>query len=1186
VSIYQLLGPLVMSGARSTQGLIVKLHTPLCRPSRRVGIVLCRCLAGSARSGRWIGAVCAVLSGVLLTGWMVWLADHAMRENLLDRVRLVAGAIDLQRFQALTGTAADLESPDYLRLKEQFATIRTAERKCRFIYAMGRRANGEVFFFVDSEPAGSPYESPAGQIYEEVSADYLLTVETKMALTGGPVADRWGRWISALVPLVNPRTGDLIAVLGMDIDAHDWTLAVAERAALPAGLVLLLMIGALTVMFQAYSGGGTPKPVLRRLMPIMGFILFVLVAGALLLLRQQQQEVMLEVGDLLGLADITALTALFKRILMLGAVVGTILLAGLLGLTFVILRRTDAGIQAQQGAILESELRFAVAIEGTEAGIWDWNMVKNEVVFSPQWKAMLGYEVAEIENTLDGWKRLWHPDDAETIERAVADHLAGVSEKYEIIHRCRHKNGSWRWIMTRGKILKDANGQAYRWIGTNIDITLQKQAEQELQRLTRMQAILMELSSTYISLPVDQLDDAIDRGLEKLGKFVAADRVYLFEYNDVKDSCCNTREWCNKGILPQIDERQDVPNAMIPDWVAATRRGELILIPDVQALPADSGVRQILEPQGVLSLLAIPMMDEGKCVGFAGFDSVMQHRVYGIEEQKLLTVFVQVLVNVSKRRAMEYALKETTLRAESASLAKSEFLANMSHEIRTPLNGVIGFTDLLRNTPLSPMQQEYVNNANVSGHALLGIINDILDFSKIEAGMLELESVKTDMLELLENSVDLVKLAANKKSIEILLDVDPAMPRFALVDPVRLKQVLANLLGNAVKFTEKGEVELKVACSPLADGKAKLSFSVRDTGIGISEPQKKKLFKAFSQADSSTTRKFGGTGLGLIISDMLVGKMGSKINIDSTPGVGSIFCFDILTAVEDGEKLDTTRLAQVKRCLVIDDNASNRLILEHMLQQWQVECDSCENGFDALKRIIDSAPYDAIICDYHMPYMDGLETMRMIRETLILRDGYTPVILLHSSSENAELHEKCANLGIRFRLSKPVKRDDLFAYLSNLQHPETAAPSLPMEVARETETQTNAPRPGVRILIAEDVAMNMLLIKTIVGTLIPGAVIVEAINGADAVDQYKRGVPDLVLMDVQMPEMDGLAATSVIRELETVTGRHIPIIALTAGALKGERDKCFAAGMDDFLTKPVAPEKTKAVLDKYLSGMQ
>ena len=660
-------------------------------------------------------------------------------------------------------------------------------------------------------------------------------------------------------------------------------------------------------------------------------------------------------------------------------------------------------------ALKESELRFSIAIEGTEAGIWDWDMVKNKVVFSIQWKAMLGYEDSEIENSFEGWKNLWHPEDATTIEKAVTDHMNGVSKKYEVIHRCRHKNGEWRWIMTRGKILRDNAGNPYRWIGTNVDITPQKQAEED-QKIAKEQAV-------------------------------------------------------------------------------------------------------------------------------------------------------------------------------AASNAKSEFLANMSHEIRTPLNGEIGFTDLLKHTQLSPVQQQYLDNANVSGLTLLGIINDILDFSKIEAGMLELESIKTDMIELLENSVDIVKFSAGKKDLELLLDIDPTLPRFANVDPIRLKQILANLLSNAIKFTHKGEVELKVSFSSIGAGLGKLSFFVRDTGIGISEVQKEKLFKAFSQADSSTTRKYGGTGLGLIISQMIAEKMGSRIQIDSIPDVGTTFYFEITTEFEEGEKPDTTKIADVKRCLIIDDNANNRLILELMLQQWEIHSDSCDSGIEAVKRIGTSQPYDVILCDYNMPSMNGLQTIRMIRDKLKLSQDKQPVILLHSSSEDAELHEKCKEMGVRFRLSKPVKSNDLFSYLSNLnQSDNKLTKDTKHEVIKQVTEVNKTDHSGekVKILIAEDVSINMMLISTILSQNLPNVEIFQAENGLEALKLYKTNALDLIFMDIQMPVLDGIDATKQIREIESKTLKHVPIIALTAGALKEEKEKSFAAGVDDFVTKPILSESIQTVLKKHL----
>lgn len=533
--------------------------------------------------------------------------------------------------------------------------------------------------------------------------------------------------------------------------------------------------------------------------------------------------------------------------------------------------------------------------------------------------------------------------------------------------------------------------------------------------------------------------------------------------------------------------------------------------------------------------------------------------------------------DITNEKATLRQIEEAQKQAEAANKAKSEFLANMSHEIRTPLNGVIGFTELLTKTPLNPVQQQYANSANVSGHTLLGIINDILDFSKIEAGMLDLEVMKTDMVELLENSIDIVKFSAVDKEFELLLDIDPSMPRFAHIDAIRTKQILANLLSNAVKFTQKGEVALKVAYQALDGKQGKLSIFVRDTGIGISEEQKTKLFKSFSQADSGTTRKFGSTGLGLVISQMIAEKMGSKINIDSIPDVGSTFYFDIITHFEEGGKLDATKIAGVRRCLIIDDNDNNRLILEQMLKHWQIESDSCYNGLEALKKLEKSQPYDVIICDYDMPYFNGTETIRLMKDKLKLSTEKQPIILLHSSIDNMELNQKSKELGIRFRLNKPVKSHDLFNCLSHLyQTSET-------NLQKETEQTVNVSKISkkIKILIAEDNSLNMVLSKTMLSQLMPNSEIYEARNGLEAIEQYKSISPDLIFMDIHMPELDGIEVTKKIRALEVNKSNHLPIVALTAGALKEEKEKCLAAGMDDFLTKPLESIKIQTVLNKF-----
>ncbi|MCK5808733.1 response regulator [bacterium] len=540
-----------------------------------------------------------------------------------------------------------------------------------------------------------------------------------------------------------------------------------------------------------------------------------------------------------------------------------------------------------------------------------------------------------------------------------------------------------------------------------------------------------------------------------------------------------------------------------------------------------------------------------------------------------------IFSDITERKQMEKRLVIEKEKALAASKAKSEFLANMSHEIRTPLNGIIGFTDLLKNTPLSELQKQYLENTNSSAHTLLGIINDILDFSKIEANRLDLEIIKVDIIDLLEESMDIIKFQAAKKNLELLLNVDSSVPRFVSLDPLRLKQVLANLLGNAIKFTPKGEVELQVSFSQINATEGKFLFAICDTGIGISAQQQKKLFNAFSQADSSTTRKYGGSGLGLVISELIVKKMGGAITVKSQENSGSTFSFEIKTTYEHGDALDTTTLAHIKRVLVIDDNANNRMILEHMLIQWGVEYTGCESGQSALETIKTANPFDVIIVDFHMPEMDGLETIKQLRKAMNIPLEEQPIILLHSSSETPGLHHDCKQLGIRFKLVKPVKSRELFEYLSNI-HSDTFISTIDDEDDSSLKAEVYEESPiyahDATILVAEDNELNMMLIKILLKQLLPNVTIIEAFDGADTLAKIKMVIPDMILMDIQMPIMDGIVATTHIREFE----KSLPIIAVTAGVLDDKKQQCFDAGMNGFLQKPIAKNELTEILNTFL----
>lgn len=735
------------------------------------------------------------------------------------------------------------------------------------------------------------------------------------------------------------------------------------------------------------------------------------------------------------------------------------------------------------------------------------------------------------------------------------------------------KNGALLTVLFSGEIIESVDEKLILIVMT--DITHQKKVEEQLNREIKFQNLLMNMAVKYTNLSIGKINDSINSALREMGEYVGADRVYIFDVDSEKQIASNTYEWCTDGIKSMMDQFQEIPVNLFPEWTAIHRKGEAICIYDISALPEDNEFRVLQEPQGVQSMLSIPIIDGSDMVGFIGFDSIHRKYRYSEREQNLLMVFSKLIINIKTRARMFGNLIREKENAVNASEAKSEFLANMSHEIRTPLNGIIGFSDLLLNTKMSQLQYDYLKAVNSSAQSLLDIINDILDFSKIEAGKLTLSPEKTDLIQLVEDISDIVKYKAYEKGIELILDVQPEIPAYIMTDSVRLKQILVNLLSNAIKFTDKGEVLFSVRIGqkdPRLNG-LPVRFSVSDTGIGISKKNQKKIFDAFSQEDVSTTKRFGGTGLGLTISNKLLKMMGSEMQIESDTGKGSTFHFTIQTQEEKQSAETIPSVLPFKKILAVSGNTHMMSILENILMQFNISVVKAHDGFQAVEILLNTSEMDIVIIDNNIPYMTGIETVQNIREKIRISSDTLPVILLENPLASDEQKDCYCEKGGCYKILKPVTNKGLFSVLNEISNKG-------MKTNKKREVVEIPPLTDKTILIAEDNKTNMFFARASISMLFPEIRIIEAFNGQEAVSLFRETRPNLILMDLRMPIMDGYSATTEIRK----TDQKIPIIALTAGVIKGEREKCFALGMNDYLSKPFNAEKLKKILLNYLSS--
>ena len=787
---------------------------------------------------------------------------------------------------------------------------------------------------------------------------------------------------------------------------------------------------------------------------------------------------------------------------------------------------------------------------------------------NPAWEAILGYGREELLSR--PYLDFIHPDDREaTISEAA--HVASGRNTLSFENRYRCKDGRYKWLHWSA-VVRAERGLIYC---VAADVTERKWQEARLSGQYAVTHLLAEMPSLPSATPL-----ILQAICESLNWSVGA--IWRLDANEKLLRCVET--WQMPGTQFQSFDQstrsqtftfgQGLPGRV---WLQA----QPVWIEDVTC---DTNFPRIAiaSREGLHSALGFPILLGHEVLGVLEFfspeikqpDSKLLDMMGAIGSQ--IGQFIERKEAEDALRLYARDLEIARSRAEEATRAKSEFLANISHEIRTPMNAIIGMTELALATRITREQREYLNAIESSADALLSLVNDLLDFSKVEARKLDLDNVEFGLRDALEDTMRVLAPRAHKKGLELACRISSGIPDGLKGDPLRLRQVIVNLVGNAIKFTEKGEVVLGVEPQSRHNGNVELNFSVSDTGIGIAPEKQTVIFEAFSQADSSTTRRYGGTGLGLAISAQLVQLMGGAISVQSKPGRGSTFlftaCFEVQPAGAHKHPRHWRSLSDLP-VLIVDDNATNRRILEEVFTNWHMKPVLAESGAVALRKLETSMrskrPFAIALLDGDMPGMDGFTLARRIVQDG--RYGGMKLIMLTSSGQPQDVAQ-CHKLGISDYLSKPIKQSELFDVIVNaISQPVPEKP-----LASQSRQKPRRAERGLRILVAEDNRVNQLLARRVLEKLGHEVTIVN--NGLEALSSAQTGSFDLIAMDVQMPEMDGLRATAAIREWEKKYGTHIPIIAMTAHAMKEDRERCLAAGMDAYSSKPIRVRELKQAI--------
>ena len=822
--------------------------------------------------------------------------------------------------------------------------------------------------------------------------------------------------------------------------------------------------------------------------------------------------------------------------------------------------------KAAEKAVQEAQEKYRSIFEHSDNGIFQNTPEGRFLSANPALARMLGFDSPEelIRERGDIERQSYaNPELRHKYKEALEENGFITGFEYEV-HR---KDGSRIWVSESSRIVRDAEGRALYYEGSVQDITEGKRAETERQ-------VISEIVQGVIT--TTNLGELLELAQRSIGRLLYAENCFV-GLHDAETDLIHFELWVDK--CDSVPPPQPLSNGFTRSSYVLRTGQPLLLTKELEERLFEKGaVAQ--SGSASASWLGVPLRTPARTIGVLAVQHYEKEGAYSQRDLEFLSsVGDQIALAIERKRA-EVELRLAKEAAEAANRTKSEFLANMSHEIRTPMNGIIGMTDLALETELNRHQREYLGMVKSSAHSLLGLINDILDFSKIEAGKLELESIDFSLRDCIAGMLKPLGVRADQKGLELVADISADVPDHLVGDPMRLRQILINLTDNAIKFTERGEVVVKVINQAAPNGESDLHFYIADTGIGIPAEKQSAIFEAFAQADGSTTRTYGGTGLGLSIASHLIHKMNGRIWIESKVGEGTTFHFTARLGLRDTpapavKHADPRDLAGL-RALVVDDNAVNRRILREMLINWRMSPTLVESGQAGLEEMLRAAKsdtaYQLVLLDAVMPEMDGFALAEKIKAQPELADA---TVMMLTSAMPAGSAARCGALGIAGVLTKPVTQSELLDAILIAVSPGAEGGN-----SHEPDPDSAGPeRAGsrLRILVAEDNLVNRAVAIGILEK--EGHVLVHAATGREAVEAFSDGLFDLILMDVQMPEMDGFEATRRIRELEEASGRHTPIVAMTAHAMAGDRERCLAAGMDNYVSKPLRKEDLLRALD-------